>query len=152
MEVSSRCSEQNFMNQHQNYWWNLLTFKIRVIVDTMTMETCLNIHSFYFLSHLLNLPGIKHSYISFIFKTKQNFPHNNVFLPSVAKLISWAIIFIYCIHFSFYSLLIPLKSLEFPEPSHTSYSEKGQEIFFQYYCRCYYYLVSQNFFIIWLLS
>lgn len=95
---------------------DLLKFKIRVTVEPMTMETCLNIHPFCFLSQILNLPVIKHGYVSPYFKNKEkspqktiNFLHWIVLLPSLAKFISKAIILIYCINFSCHSLLIPLK-------------------------------------------
>lgn len=76
----------------------------------MTVETSLNICPFCFLSHLLKLPGVKHSCVISIFKKKTSFKDC---LPSLAKLILRAVILIYCIHFPSYSLLSLLKSYIF---------------------------------------
>lgn len=97
-----------------NFGEKLLKFKIRMTVETMTMETWLNMHPSCFVSQL-NLPAINMVMFHPSSKTK-TFLHCNVFFPSLAKLISKAVILIYCVYFPFHSLLIPKKKLHFPVP------------------------------------
>lgn len=128
---------ESVVNVAGRTWWirtinsgeNLLKFKIGMTVETMTMETWLNMHPSYFVPQL-NLPAINMVMFHPSSKAK-NFLHCNVFFPSLAELIWKAVILTYCVYFPFHSLLIPIKSYIFLCHLNETCSAKDQQCLIQ---------------------